>query len=163
LKFPYRVKDAKSIQKNFDYLATRPVYPWTAQYQANSGLFPAAPVNITWNQEDRNEHDIVTRTGANTILQITQSGFYTIQAAVLCGGVAGVPAAGRYDTSLTINGSVVMDALNNASAAGQFLKYNLFYEGPLAVGNQVVVHFTTFSPYDGGGTWNIISIKKVRA
>jgi hypothetical protein len=136
--------------------------PWTAFYKSNLGTFAAAPALYTWNQEVRNENNIVTRVTSNQQLRVNQSGFYTVRAYVLVGGTAGVPAAGRYDVQMRVNGAVVHNTLNNAQAGGIFLEYHLWFEGPLAANDLIDVVTGTFAMYDGTGEWNAITVRKER-
>lgn len=179
LKLPYKVKDLKSTQKNFDFLSRnlylgRAGYCRVADLVSGGGAGNALSKGWTFTSEimDSAFYELGTPPGtpngvacaANSGVKLKQDGMYKIYAPTLCQGLGGV--GGRYDAYLAILTSVgavrkwADQCLINVPAGAAHVKHPMMGEVYCTAGEWVwPVNITAPTYGDAGAAWTHMEIR----
>jgi hypothetical protein len=177
MRFPYRVKDFKSVQKNFDYLSTK-INQGRSGYGRWVCLTAGNAVNTGWTfvdgslvRNDSNYFSLGTPPGtpagvaasASSGVLVKQDGIYHILASLLCQGAT---VAGRYDAYLDIllvTGVIkftVDQYIINVPAGSSYCKFSLMAEVSMLAGEWIwPVNATSQTYGDGGGAWSHMEVR----
>lgn len=179
IRLPYKIKDLKTVQRNFDYL-TGIIVQGTQGFcrveDIVSGGGAGNAVNKGWTFTtafiDSNYYQVGTPPGtpagvacaANSGVLIKQKGVYRIIANLLCQGLGGV--GGRYDSNIAVLTSAglvrryVDQCLVNVPAGAAHVKHTMTAEIPVDAGEWVWPFNNTAPTYgDAGGGWSHMEIR----